>query len=176
MYGDPNSTQEDDIGIVSLEAEGEVSPLVQTAFNERNAEVSPDGQWLAYESDESGQLEIYVRPFPDVDTGRWPVSTGGGTQPLWARDGRELFYRSGAAVMVVSIQTGSPFVAGSPAVVFERPYLVGPGGRAYDIAPNGQRFLMLREGADGDSQNAPPDRFIIVENWFEELRRRVPTE
>ena len=176
VHGDTDGSQNDDISIVSLEAEGGVSPLLQTTFGERNAEVSPDGQWLAYESDESGQLEIYVRPFPDIDAGRWQVSTRGGTQPLWARDGRELFYRTGAAVMVVSIQTGSAFVYGSPATVFEEPYLVGLGGRAYDIAPDGRRFLMLKEGAVGDSQDAPPNRFIIVENWFEELRQRVPTQ
>ena len=176
VYGDPNNSQEDDIGIVSLEAEVGVSPLVQTTFDERNAEVSPGGRWLAYESAESGQLEIYVRPFPDVDAGRSQVSTGGGMQPLWARDGRELFYRVGEAVMVVSIQAGSEFAAGSPALVFEEPYLVGPGGRAYDIAPDGRRFLMLKEEASGDSLGVQPDRLVVVENWFEELRQRVPTQ
>ena len=98
--GDGGTAQdEDDIGIVALEAAGSggsstraVGPLLQTAFGERNAEVSPDGRWVAYESNESGQDEIYVRPFPDVESGRWQVSTGGGTRPLWARNGRELFY------------------------------------------------------------------------------------
>ena len=78
--------------------------------------------------------------------------------------------------MVAPIQTGPAFVAGSPAIVFEEPYVVGFGGRAYDIAPDGQRFLMLKEGAPGDSQATPPNRFIVVQNWFEELRLRVPTE
>jgi serine/threonine protein kinase/Tol biopolymer transport system component len=175
VYGDPNSSQEDDIGIVSLETEDGLLPLLRTEFDERNPDVSPDGRWLAYESAESGQLEIYVRPFPDVDAGRWQVSISGGTQPLWARDGRELFYRAGAAMMAVPVQPGPAFVFESPAVVFEEPYLVGFGGRAYDITPDGQRFLMLKEGADGTAAEAPPDRLIVVQNWFEELRRLVPT-
>ena len=91
VFRDVTGQDQDDIAIASLEAEGLVTPLLETTFGERNTEVSPDGRWLAYESDESGQLEIYVRPFPDVDGGGlWQVSTGGGTQPLWVRSGREL--------------------------------------------------------------------------------------
>jgi serine/threonine-protein kinase len=112
-HGDPNGTQVDDIGIVSLGAgaDSEVAPLLATMFGEANAEVSPDGRWLAYDSDESGKLEVYVRPFPTVDAGRWQVSTGGGAQPVWARSGRELFYRSGDAVLSVPIEASSSFVA-----------------------------------------------------------------
>ena len=81
-----------DLALLTLEGERRVETLVQTTFTERNGEISPDGRWLAYQSDESGQFEIYVRPFPDVNSGRWQISTGGGTRPLWARRGRELFY------------------------------------------------------------------------------------
>ena len=78
--------------MLTLGKDRQIEPLVQTPFFERNGEVSPDGRWLAYESNESGQFEVFVRPFPDVNKGRWQVSTGGGTQPLWARNGQELFY------------------------------------------------------------------------------------
>src|SRR5262249_12278625 len=72
-----------------------IEPLLQTTFNELNARISPDGRWLAYQSDESGSPEVYVRPFPDVNAGRWQVSTGGGRVPTWSGDGRELFFLVG---------------------------------------------------------------------------------
>ncbi len=115
-----------------------------------------------------------MRPFPEVDGGRWPVSPDGGTQPLWARNGRELFYRNGTALMAVPIRTDSGFAAGNPEVVFEGQYALTPGGRAYDVSPNGERFLMLKLGSGDDSPDAQQARFIVVQNWFEELRQRVP--
>jgi len=178
VHGDSNGTQVDDIGIVSLEggADSEVAPLLETMFSEANAQVSPDGRWLAYESDESGQLEVYVRPFPDIDAGRWQVSTGGGAQPVWARNGRELFYRSGDAVMSVPVETGASFVSRNPVVLFTGEFAPSIGGRNYDVSPDGQRFLMLKVGASGaDAQDIPPVRITVVLNWFEELRRLVPT-
>ena len=176
VYGDPDNTQKDDIGIVSLEAGGAraVTPLLGAMFDERNAEVSPDGRWVAYESDESGQPEVYVRPFPAVDAGRWQVSTGGGTQPLWARSGRELFYRSGDAVMNVAVESSAGFVARSPVVLFKGQYAPSLSGRNYDVSPDGRRFLMLKQGAGPDAQNTSPARFVIVENWLEELKGLVP--
>jgi hypothetical protein len=172
-YGDVGGSGQDDISIVSLEGAGQLAPLLHSTFAERNPDLLPDGRWLAYESDESGQLEIYVRPFPDVDGGRWQVSTDGGSQPLWARNGRELFFRAGDAVIVVPVEAGSGFAPGSPTVLFEGQYAETLGGRNYDVSPDGQRFLMLKEsGPDGGAAQA---RFIVVENWFEELRQRVPT-
>jgi Tol biopolymer transport system component len=85
--------QDDDLMLVPLQPPRRPQPLVQTMFGERNAEIAPDGRWLAYESNESGREEIYVRPFPDV-SGGWQVSTGGGRMPLWSRNGQELFYGS----------------------------------------------------------------------------------
>ena len=147
-----------DIGIVSLEggADSGVTPLLGTMFNERNAEVSPDGRWMAYESDESGQSEVYVRPFPDVDAGRWQVSTGGGMQPVWARNGGELFYRSGDAVMSVPVETSASFVSGNPVVLFTGQYAPSLGGRNYDVSPDGQRFLMLKVGTSGANRSQAP--------------------
>ena len=100
------------------------------------------------------------------------MSTGGGVQPLWARSGRELFYRNGEAVIAVPIETDPNFRAGNPEVVFEGAYFLGPGGRTYDVSPDGERLLMIKpvENESGTSQ------IIVVENWFEELERLVPTE
>jgi len=149
---------------------------VQTTFNELNGEISPDGRWVAYQSNESGQDEIYVRPFPDADRGRWQISTGGGTRPLWARSGKELFYLGpSGAVMSASVEGGSTFRAGRPTRLFEGRYLTFAtvAGRTYDVSPDGQRFLMLKPG-DTDS-TAAPTSLVVVQNWFEELKRLVPT-
>ena len=164
-----------DLRVLSMDGTGEAEPLLVTEFDERNAELSPDGRWMAYESNASGAPEIYVRPFPDVDAGRWQVSTDGGRQPLWGPDGRELFFRTTAEALArVSVQPGTSFVAGNPAVVFEGSYFVGGGGRTYDISPDGQRFLMIKQGGQA-TDSAAQNQIIMVENWFTELERLVPT-
>jgi len=158
----------DDIGIFRMDGEDRATPLLDTMFEESYPAVSPDGRWLAYVSDESGSEEVYVRPFPDIDTGgRWQVSTSGGTQPLWARDGQELFYRSGGAVIAVPVQTDPNFTVGNPQVLFEGDYHLAPGGPNYDVSPDGERFLMIR-GVEGTSQ------LTVVLNWFSELERLAP--
>ena len=166
-----------DLGVLSLDGERSSEPLLATEFRERNADLSPEGRWIAYQSNASGQAEIYVQPFPNVDESRWQISTGGGTQPLWAPDGHELLYRApGGAVMAVPVQTEPTFTAGNGEVVFEGSYFVtGPvmPGRTYDIAPDGQRFLMITAGGGPDETSAPA-RIIVVEHWFEELNERVP--
>ena len=172
----------EDLGVLSMEGDRSMAPLVATEFIERNAELSSDGRWIAYESNASGPFEIYVRPFPDVDDGQWLVSTNGGQRPLWSPDGRELFYLSGGAnlnrpvLMVVPIQTDSTFTPGKPEVLFEGPYRTAePTGRTYDVSPDGQRFLMIKEGGGAEDASAPAE-LIIVQHWFEELRRLVPTD
>ena len=171
------------LAVLSLGAERRTEPLVHTEFNEQNAEISPDGRWLAYESDESGQREVYVRPFPNVNEGRWLVSSGGGTRPLWARNGQELFYLSivgaDAALMRVPVERGATWTAGGPTKLFAGRFFYsegGPGqGRTYDVSPDGRRFLMVKDSSNGNPSDAPSARFVIVQNWLEELKRRVPT-
>ena len=103
------------------------------------------------------------------------MSTGGGTRPLWARNGRELFYLVGQGrVMAVPIQPGPTFVAGSPVVVFDGPYVAPLAGRSYDVSSDGQRFLMIKENES--SGKASPPQLIVVQNWTEELKRLVPTK
>ena len=146
--------------------------LLRTEFDERNAEIPPDGSWPAYESNASGQFEVYVRPFPDVDSGRWQVSTEGGVTPLRAPDGRELFYVApvGGPMMAVTVQTDATFALGNPEVLFEENYHFGGLGRNYDIAPDGRRFLMIKAGGGSDGTGAAPS-IIVVENWLDELAR-----
>ncbi len=105
-----------DIGVLSMEGEGSRRLLLQEEFNEFHPAVSPDGRWIAYQSEESGQLEIYVRPFPNVEEGRWQISRGSNDDiPLWSPDGRELFYFSGNKMMAVAIQSEPNFTYGAPA-------------------------------------------------------------
>jgi serine/threonine-protein kinase len=169
-----------DLVLLPLDGERRSRPLVAApAFTELNAEVSPDGDWLAYESNESGRFEVYVRPFPNVDADKQLVSTNGGTQPLWARNGQELFYESMGALMRVPVKVGSRFEPGTPEKIFDGPYLFhgpggGPAGRMYDVSLNGQRFLMIKESRPAAEPPSSP-RIILVQNWFEELTRRVPT-
>jgi Tol biopolymer transport system component len=166
-----------DVMMIELDGTRKITPLVHSPFIERNANVSPDGRWLAYEANDSGRFEIYVRPFPDVNSGRWVVSTTGGTRPTWARSGQELIYVSSVgAVMGVSVAQGPSWAATTPSLLVKEGYFTIPGwwGRSYDISPDGQRFLMIKEGgADG---TAAPPSLIVVQHWVEELKRLVPTK
>jgi eukaryotic-like serine/threonine-protein kinase len=156
------------------------TPLLQTEFEEYNAEISPDGKWMAYTSNESGAFEVHVRPFPDVTRGQWQVSNGGGTEPLWSRDGRELFYRGpNHGVMTVAVTPGAAWTAGPPRELFAAPTLMlGPIGnaavsRTYDVAPDGKRFLMLKTVEPATRSRRAP-HLVVVQHWFEELERLVP--
>ena len=123
-------------------------------------------------------FEIYVRPFPNVGGGQWQVSTAGGTRPLWARSGKELFYvgADGALLRVPVEASGATWNAGTPTKLLEGRYYTGDGtsGRTYDVSPDGQRFLMIK--APGTDAGAAPPALIVVQHWDEELKRLVPTK
>jgi eukaryotic-like serine/threonine-protein kinase len=167
----------DDVMMMELDGSRRVTPLVQSPFNERNGSVSPDGRWLAYEANDSGRVEVYVRPFPDVSSGHWQVSTNGGTRPIWTRTGQELVYASPTgALMRVGVARGPSWQATTPTQVVREGYYTIPNwwGLSYDISADAQRFLMLKEGgADG---TAAPVSIILVQHWVEELKRLVPTK
>jgi len=158
-----------DLYLLSMDEDSASQPLLDGEFTEQRAVISPDGLFIAYESDESGQNEVYVRPFPNVDDGKWQVSGGGGVEPVWHPGGSELFYRNGTDLVGVVIETEPTFTAGSPQVLFTGNYLTDPGNRQYDIAPDGQRFLMIKQ------ELAERYQINVVLNWFEELKRLVPT-
>ncbi len=171
-----NPDTRDNIGMIALEDGAEPVWLLDDSFNERNAELSPDGRWMAYQSDESGQWEIYVRPFPNVDDDRITVSNAGGLKPVWSRDGRELFYLEPAVplprLMSVAVEPGGPvFSVGLRTPILDWPYRATGEGRDYDVSPDGQRFLGIKVG--GTDEGAQP-QIIVVQNWLEELKRLVP--
>jgi Tol biopolymer transport system component len=135
-------------------------------------EFSPDGRWLAYVSDESGRAEVYVQPFPGPG-GKWLISQEGGTEPLWARNGTQLFYRRDDQVWVVDVRTGTGFTPGKPRLLFKAPgFTWGWPVRAWDISQDGQRFLMVKQE---ERKSQPVTEMILVQNWFEELKRLCPT-
>ncbi len=170
VFDDPNSGY--DLGMLSIEGDRTSTLLLNTEFRERHAALSPDGRWIAYQSDESGQYEVYVRPFPDVNTGRWQVSNDGGEWPLWAPDGRALFYVGAQAMMSVAIETEPTFILGTRESLFDKePYWtppIAPQNRRVAISPDG-RFLLLKS-----EDTAGPPSIVLVLNWFEELKRLVP--
>ena len=164
-----------DLMVLTLDNERNAQPLAQTAFAELDGEVSPDGRWLAYQSNESGRDEVYVRPFPDVGAGRWQVSNGGGADPLWAHSGLELFYRGPTgAVMAALVERSVSFAVSTPARLFDGPYYAGGGailGRTYDVSPDDRRFLMIKVGGSDQATSA---NLVVVQHWTEALKRLVP--
>ena len=146
------------------------SPFLVTEFSESNPRLSPDGRWVAYASDQTGENRIYVKAFPDGGPAI-PVSTGPGTQALWSRDGQSIFYRTGNQVWEVGVQTNPGLKVGESRVLFDEPYMLSPanaGMQTYDVLPDGQQFLMV-------SELQTSAELTVVLNWFEELKARVPT-
>jgi serine/threonine-protein kinase len=141
-------------------------PVVATRFTEMTPALSPNGRWLAYVSNETGEDEIYVVPFPNTGAGKWAISAGGGTEPLWSHRGNELFYRAGSGDLVaVEIHTQPRFSLGRSAALFPAAgFTSSRFSSQYAVAPDDRRFLMIRAGA--------PDKLIVVENWFEELNAK----
>jgi serine/threonine-protein kinase len=177
IFAEETPRTDADVMMIELEGARRVTPLVHSPFTERNGIISPDGRWLAYEANDSGRFEIYVRPFPDVDSGHWQVSTNGGTRPIWAQSGQELIYVSPTgALMGVGVARGPSWAATTPTLLVKEGYFTIPiwWGRSYDVSPDAQRFLMIKEGgADG---TAAPANIIVVQHWVEELKRLVPTK
>jgi serine/threonine-protein kinase len=167
-----------DVMMLTLEKDRREQPLIQGPLIDRNAEASPDGRWLAYESNDSGQPQVFVVPFPDVNNSKIQVSTVGGAQPLWARNGEELLYIAPGdpfALMRVPVKPGTTWTAGTPTKLIEGPYFRGGGGndsRMYDVSRDGKKFLVVKQDV---SPNQPAVRIVVVQNWLEELKARVPT-
>ena len=157
-----------DIYVVSLTGDPAPRALVTGPAFEGGPQFSPDGRSIAYASNESGQFEVYLRRYPGPGS-RWPVSTGGGTSPLWSPTGTELFYRNGNKMMAVSVSTTPDVTLATPRVLFEQRYAYGSTVALanYDVSADGQRFLMVKS----ESQVA---HLSVVLNWFSELVRLAP--
>jgi serine/threonine-protein kinase len=170
-----------DILLVDATGTGQKTPLLHSNADEHYPDISADRRWIAYVSNESGRNEVYVQPFPDLGS-RHQISTDGGTAPAWSRDGRELFYTTTTTVggqasvtrmMVVAVTSTPTFVASPPRMLFEGRYGATAIVRPYDVRPDGQRFLMVKQ-----KDRAPifVSQMILVQNWLEELKARVPTK
>jgi serine/threonine-protein kinase len=160
-----------DLMEVALDGSHRVTSILKTPFNEQNGVISPDGRWLAYESDNSGAYEVYVRPFVDGPSGASQVSSSGGLRPSWARTGRDLFFLSGeGSLMHVAVEPGPAWNAGTPTKLFDASAYYAPRGgnigRTYDVALSGDRFLMIK----GDAQAS----LVVVQNWFDVLKAKLP--
>ena len=164
-----------DISIVRLGVDSAPRPLIATPSDEEAFALSPDGRWIAYESNETGRTEIYLRPFPNADGGKWQVSTDGGVAPLWSRNGRELFFVNGSrSMVVVPLASGATPQLGEQKSLFRmRPELYLSTAEfytPYDLSPDGQRFIMARRTTPGPSHVGS---MVMVQNWFEELKTKV---
>ena len=170
VYGIGDQTTSGDVW--ALPASGDRKPrgIVQSPFGEQHPRLSPDGRWLAYTSNEPGRVEVFIQSFPGP-AGRVQVSTDGGTEPVWSHDGRELFYRTGDAMMAVNVATTPALSAGEARKLFEGRYVPsGPGVAGYDVSSDG-RFLLVQPL----HPDPPTNQIHVVLNWFEELRRLAPT-
>jgi len=157
-----------DLWLLPMEGDHKPVPYLQTPFNEVSGQFSPDGKWMAYASNESGLPQVYVQPIPATGA-KWQVSTAGGDQPRWRRDGKELFYISGdEKLTAVPVKSGTNFEAGSPQALFDIQPIYGPlaGRIVYQPAADGQRFLVL---ANVGGTAAPP--ITVVVNWHAGLKK-----
>ncbi|MGH9317802.1 MAG: TolB family protein, partial [Thermoanaerobaculia bacterium] len=169
VYTEFDPVSSGDIWALTLGEKVTRRPWLRTPFNERAARFSPDGHWLAYTSNESGRDEVYVQPFPGPG-GKWQISVSGGTEPVWSHDGSEIFFRSGRQVMAVRVAYLGTFSAEGPRVLFEGRFVpTRRGEAAYDVSPDGQRFLMVRR----DEQSVPTHLNVVLD-FLEELKRRAP--
>jgi hypothetical protein len=154
-----------DISVLSLDSGRARRPFLFSPANEEAARFSPDDHWITYQSDESGRSEVYVTAYPGP-SGRWQVSIDGGSSPVWSRDGRELFFRNRGKMMAAAVELQPKFHTGVPKPLFDSTSLGD-----YDVAPDGQRFVMIRTREEG----ATPRSISVVLGWFDDLVRRVPT-
>lgn len=155
----------DDIWTLSLDGNRTAGPWLQTPATEWAGRLSPDGRWMAYNSDESGRREVYVQPFPGPG-GKWLVSQGGGYNPIWSRDGREIFYRHRDQILKVDVETSSGFTVSRAAVLFSGRYR--PTGRDFDVSADGKRFVLMR-----NDDPRTTTRLRVLLDWWGALDARA---
>lgn len=163
---DRETGQDIDLFVVGSDSEAsKMKPLIHAAFDESAASFSPDGRWIAYVSNESGRPEVYLQPFPAMDS-RQQVSTVGGAEPVWSRSGRELFFRQGRKMLAVEVRSAPALSVGRPRLLFEGNYFENSNVANYDVSADGQRFLMVRGRESGGTEA------IVVLNWLGEFRAK----
>jgi serine/threonine-protein kinase len=174
VFTGSGATTGSDIFTLSLDNGGGVKPLIQTEFEESFAVFSPDGRWLAYQSDEKGRREVFVQPYPPTGAKR-QVSDEGGSKPRWSAKGDEIFYRNGPKLFAVPIETEPAFKPGRPKLLFEKPFVETNTRKDYDVAPDGKRFVFL-ELTEQEAARKPVNQLTVVQNWFEEFERLAPAD
>jgi serine/threonine-protein kinase len=182
VYSSGGAAGDSDLWTITLDTSdvdhpkaGPPEPFFHSAGSETRPAFSPDGRWVAYESNESGQREIYVRTFVSDGSraGKWQVSSGGGTQPVWSRRGRELFFVTGDRLMVTEYQNvGGTFIASKPRVWATLPRIGNTGFSRYDVTPDGRRVVLLTRAQPEAGGRAPQMHLLL--NFFDEIRRRSP--
>ena len=175
IFTEIHPTTDYDIWSLSIEDAAEPQPIIQTEELEFAGYLSPNGRWLAYYSTEQGQRDIYVQAFPLGSVGKWRISTEGGRFPRWAQNGEELFYWDPSnRIMAVKVTTDPAFTKSNPV-----PLPVEPSSpaayRKWDVTPDGQKFLILQSVEEEEEEAESVTQINFVLNWFEELKRLVPT-
>jgi serine/threonine-protein kinase len=170
VYIELNPVTSWDIYALPLSGDRKPIPLLVTPFDERRPSVSPDGRWMVYQSNESGSFELFIRPFPNVQGGRWQLSAGGGSSPVWAPSGRQIFYRSGQTIQRVDVQTSPSISVGKASKAFETTLSTDAAGMTYTVTRDATQALVVRDagGAGG------PSEYRVVFNWLEDLKARTP--
>jgi serine/threonine protein kinase len=167
------ATDAGNVWTLSINDKRTLKPFLQPPYVVRAGTISPDGRWIAYALNETNRFEVYVQAFPNPAR-QYPISTDGGTEPIWARSGRELFFRNGNKMMAVAVDTkGDKLEAGPPTILFEGRFVVSSvsGGDAwYDVSPDDKRFLMLK----ADESPNSPSSIVMVQNWTNEVKRLAP--
>ena len=159
--------------VVPIDGSAAGEALISAPYDVISPSFSPDGNWIAYASEETGEDQVYVQPYPNIDDGKELISINGGEEPRWSTDGSELFYRTDDAIWSVPVppQTGSKFSAGTPELLLSGEFLV-VGRPSYDVSPDGQKFLVFMD--PGEVDELPKSTIAVVTNWFEELERVLP--
>jgi hypothetical protein len=170
-----------DLWVVAADGKGKPEPVLNTPYDESAGAIAPDGRWLAYTSDETGRREVFVTSFPPgTGGGKWQISDGGGAQPKWSRDGRELFFRTDEGIMSARMSVeGASLRASKPDYVFRGSFLGGVRGLLlpgynfpdYDVSADGRRFVVF----SGGERKRETSRARVVLNWFDELKRLTTT-
>ncbi|PYU18189.1 MAG: hypothetical protein DMG32_26500 [Acidobacteria bacterium] len=168
LYVSTGTTTGNDLFVLPLSGDRKPVPFLQTRFNEASGQFSPDGRWVAYQSDESGKYEVYVAPFPGPG-GKWQISTGGGIQPRWGRDGTEILYLALDNKLMVAAAKGKggAFEVGAAKPLFGTHAMTGL-GYSYDVSADGQKFLI---SSAPQQAGAAPATITVVVNWTAGLKK-----
>ena len=174
VYRTPSAPSRD-IYAIEIGTDREIPLAANPNFDEVAPAISPDGRWIAYSSTETGTPQIYVRPFPDVEAGRWQVSDGAGAAPVWATNGREIFYATTTGFFTAQIETDPTIRVTGHALLFNLPPGVTPVNAQgwYDVSTDGKSFLMARPAQFGTAPGESKIELIMVQNFFEELKARI---